>query len=263
MNIVKIEIIINAIVAVATVLALIVIWKTLREMKIQRHKIFEPQIFPMMFKVYILCNYPVEIFPVKWALKKENLIISETADKFLELRNIGQGIANKIVVEVFWNVKYQEYFNKLKTEFKQCDSDINITVSDASCQIYVRKNNKNVYGSNFPFDLKTQHLYDYLLPVRENNESIKIPIPRSIELMISLTLILYELYNALSYSKKYVIVKRLIDYLDIGINIQFKDNLDKFYSRHFKLGLSMPMVEFNSKYHGKIYTIHLESVRSH
>ena len=62
--------IIESIVALCTVATLIVIWLTLREMKTQRYKVFEPLIFPVNYKSFILCNYPLEILPLKWATEK-------------------------------------------------------------------------------------------------------------------------------------------------------------------------------------------------
>ncbi|WP_300661906.1 hypothetical protein, partial [Fluviicola sp.] len=64
------KVIIDTIVALVTVFSLIVIWLTLREMRIQRHKAFEPHLIPLNFEIIFWTRYPEILLPIKFYLSR-------------------------------------------------------------------------------------------------------------------------------------------------------------------------------------------------
>jgi len=159
------------------------------------------------------------------------------------------------LVTVYWNVKYHEYFNILKTEFESKNMDIKINVSEGSCWIEAKNDAENGWVGNYPFVLKKEYKFDYLLPLRDSKEFLKIEIPGSIEIMISLTIILIE---AVNNEEKNEIYQRLMEYVNADMKIELKDNLDKSFSKQFRLRLTVPMVAIISEYNGVMYTIYME-----
>jgi len=249
------KLIIDIVVALSTVATLIFIGLTLKEMKVNRYKLFEPQIFLINSEIFLLCNYPNVILPLKIAAKKEELKISENSDIYLEFRNIGQGIAKDILIDFSWNINYKEYFERLKSEFLERGIDLKMRISDGYCWINAIPEKKINYGGNFPFEKKAEFKFDYLLPVKNSNESLKISIPSSVKLMFSLTILLLQIVEQ---KIKKDVFQRLVDYFKVNINITYKDNLDKKFVKKFQLLLKDPKVEINSKYEGVIYTICIE-----
>lgn len=255
MNLDCTKLIIETVVALCTVITLFVIWLTLKEMKTQRFKIFEPQIFPINFDFFLSCDYPNKVLPVKCASEKELLKTSENFDIFLKLKNIGQGIAKDISIEVFWNIKFKQSFDMLKTELQKTGVEIDMEISDASCWLESSEAKKIYIGGNYPFEYKAVNKFDYLLPVKDNDEFLKIRIPNSIELLLSLYVLLLE---ASPDKKKKDIYQSLKECVNVSIKVDYKDNLDKSFWDEFKLMLAIPKIEMSSKYLGKIYTVSFE-----
>lgn len=84
--------ILDTIVSISTILTLAVIWLTLREIKVQRYKTFEPELFPINFNLHFTCETE-KILPVDISFDPENKIKVETNDPLFEIKNIGQGTA--------------------------------------------------------------------------------------------------------------------------------------------------------------------------
>jgi len=251
----NLKLIINIVVALSTVITLIFIWLTLREMKVSRYKLFEPQIFFINSNIYLLCNYPEIILPIKYSTKKETLELSENSEFYLKFKNIGQGIAKDIFLILDWNINYKEYFELLKFDFDKYGIGLKITISDGSCWIDATPENKINFGGNFPFENKTDLKFDYLLPVHNSNESLKINVPSSIELFFALSTLLFEVVPD---NKKKEVFDRMDNYFKVGIKIKYKDNLNKPFEKEFELDLKTPKIEMSSEYQGKIYTIGIE-----
>ncbi|MCF8356032.1 MAG: hypothetical protein K9H48_16395 [Melioribacteraceae bacterium] len=229
------KLLIELIVAVSTVLTLIVIYFTLVEMKKQRLKIYEPFILP----VNSTFNVIKEISDLKWIVNS-----SDSPELFLQLRNIGQGVAKDIVIELYYPIKFQEYFKILANEFKENDISMNFDISDKSCCIEEKKDNKIIKRSNFPFESKQKYYFDYSIPIRDDDTSINLNLPTSIKEMFSLTIILYH-YNL--NIRPFEIFERLINYINIEIRINYKDNLSRKYKDSFKMVLDKPGVSFSSE----------------
>ena len=97
--------------------------------------------------------------------------------------------------------------------------------------------------------------FDYLLPVKESDESIKIPLPSIVESLLSLAFILSDVKPD---ERELEIFNRLTTDFNFDIQLKYKDNLDKLYSKTFTLVLKRPTWEVNTKYNGKFYTLRIE-----
>ena len=210
MEIENLKLIINIVVALSTVLTFIFIWLTLREMKVSRYKLFEPQVFLINSNIYLLCNYPKIILPLKYSTKKETLELSENSEIYLKFKNIGQGIAKDISLILNWNINYKEYFEKLKSDFNKYGIGLKMTISDNSCWIDTTLENKINFGGNFPFENKTDLRFDYLYPF--------IIAKKVLKLMFQV-LLNYSLLFLHSYLKLCLIIRKkkfLIEWITIS-----------------------------------------------
>ena len=233
------KLLIELIVAISTVFTFIVIYFTLVEMKKQRIKIYEPLLLPVNRTYNVLKEISDNISELKWFGNN-----FDSQELFLQIRNIGQGVAKDIDIELDYPISYKEYFEILENEFKENDITIDFDISDNSCWLNEKKDNEIIKGSNFPYERKQSYYFDYLIPVRDDDTSLYIKFPSSIQKMIELTIILYH-YN--NNSRPFEIFERLINYLNIKITVKYKDNLNKRYKDKFTMILDKPGVSFSSE----------------
>ena len=251
--------IVDIILALATVFSLIVIWMTLREMKTQRHKAFEPHILPLNFEILLLCQYPRVILPIKSYLSIEEIKNKQSSsDIFVRLRNIGQGVAKDISVKVDWDMRYQKYFEIVKSELIEQSVDLEINISENSCWISPDEEKEILRGGNYPFKNSYHREFDYLLPVRDNNEEIKIEIPRTVNLMFELSILLIE---CLPNSDKERAWNRLKDYFNPKIILYYKDNLDNPFTSSYKMVIKTININSRGGIMGNIYTLGIERLK--
>lgn len=248
--------IVEIVIALATVFSLIVIWLTLREMKTQRYKSFEPYVLPLNFEIYLLCDYPRVILPINTYLSIEEIKDKQrSADTFIRFKNIGQGVAKDISVKIDWNIRYKEYFKIVKSELVEQHIDLDMNISENSCWITPDKKKQILGGGGFPFENSSHHNFDYLLPVRDNNEEVKIEIPSSLKSVLELSILLIE---CLPDKDKQNAYKRLKDYFHPKIEIFYKDNLDNPFTSSYKMIINKIAISMQGDIMGKIYTLGIE-----
>ena len=250
---------IEIIVALATVFSLVVIWLTLREMKIQRHKSYEPYILPVNFEILFLCRYPQIIFPINTYSKIDNIKVDKKMDSpLIKLRNIGQGVAKDISANIDWNIKYHKYFETLKSEFDNLKIGIDLKVSKNNCWFDLNEDKKVLSGGNYPYQNDYYQDFDYLLPVRENDEEIRIEIPSSVNLLFELSILLMELLP--DYDKEGAYKRLQKCFLPI-VKIDYKDNLGKPFSSEYTLNIKTLKIQMQGDINGKIYTLGIERLK--
>ncbi|MCK9311921.1 MAG: hypothetical protein M0P26_06560 [Bacteroidales bacterium] len=253
----EIKLIIDIIVALCTVLTLVIIYFTLREMKTQRLKIYEPHIFPVNSEFFILSMNRLfeNNMHLGVAIDEKNIAESSNDNPYIKLINVGQGIAKDILINISYGINYHLYFEFLKTELTKFDSQINVNISDSSCWIEKRNDEELEFACNFPFELNNEKRIDYLLPVKDSNEFLKILLPTSIVSVISFTVFVFQTkFN----ERPSELFDKLINDLDITIDVKYKDNLNKVYSENFKIVLGMPTIKYDNKSGGMIYCLDLK-----
>ncbi len=253
-----IETIINSIVAISTVATLIVIWLTLKEMKTQRLKTYEPFLFPINFHFYLLSKYPNNYLPIICTTEKEMLHTSLDLESTIKIKNTGQGLAKNIKVQIDWDINFQKYFNTLKEELSKQKIYLKLDIDDVSCWLTTSPEDLILSGGNFPYQSQSTFKFDYLQPVRDSNEQIKIEIPRSIDLLLQLSILLFESY--FDNTNKLRVYENLKDEFCLKITIEYRDNLDKLFTSNFRFQLTESRAEMNSSFTGKLYTIGIERI---
>lgn len=249
----------EVIVVLTTVFSLIVIWLTLKEMRVQRHKLYEPYILPLNFEILYLSKHPEITYPVNTYSKFEDIKIEKkTYFPFITLRNIGQGVAKDICVDVQWEIKYHKYFKTLKSEFDNLQLGLNLRVSEESCWLELNKDLKVLEGGNYPYQNNFIKDFDYLLPIKENEEEIKIEFPSSVNLLLKLSILLLEL---LPDSDKQGAYDRLKKCFLLLIKVDYKDSLNKPFSFEYILNIKNLKAQMQSDINGKIYTLGIERLR--
>lgn len=132
---IHIETIINSIVALATVATLIVIWLTLREMKTERTISYEPIILGLNFQIFSFCKYEYEVPRPYCSTNKDNALDSNPSEFHITLRNIGQGLAKNISVNLLTNIDYAEYLNEVQNDLRSYGIDLDMDIKKSSCWV--------------------------------------------------------------------------------------------------------------------------------
>ncbi|SFC05333.1 hypothetical protein SAMN04487891_105116 [Flagellimonas taeanensis] len=248
--------IIEVIVAIATVFSLVVIWLTLKEMKIQRKKSYEPCIIPLNFEVHYLCNYPKTLLPIKKYLNVDNIKINSSLESpFLTLKNIGQGVAKDISIKIFWKVEYQKYLATLKSKFDKLNVALDLKVDANSCWLNVDEERKVLSGGNYPYENNHNQNFDYLPPIRDQHEEIKLEFPSSVNLVLELSILLIE---CLPNSNKKKAFNQLQNCFEPRLEINYKDSLGGKFSSCYTLSIKKSEVRMQSDVDGKIYKLMFE-----
>ncbi len=236
--------------------SLIVIWLTLREMRIQRHKTFEPYILPLNFEIIFLSKYPEILLPIKSYLNREQLNNKETNSiTSIQLKNIGQGVAKDIDISIEWDLEYKDYLNKIISEFKRENIDIGFRISDNSFWINLDESIGVLSGGNFPFQNNQKLNYDYLLPIKESNDDIKIELPSSLSKVMELSILLIE---CLPDNEKKKAFERFRQILHIKMKINYKDNLEKTFCNYYNLKIGKLGIHMESDLAEKMYKLTIE-----
>ncbi|MEX0649045.1 MAG: hypothetical protein WEA56_06070 [Balneolaceae bacterium] len=253
---IHIETIINSIVALATVATLIVIWLTLREMKIERSISYQPIIIASNFKIYSFCKYTNEVPRVFCSTNKEKALNSDASILNILLRNIGQGLAKNISVKLIADINYEEYFQTIQKDFKTFGIDLDMEINQNSCWIQPDEKYGKFIAGNHPYQINFKEIYDYLIPInQQEDEEIIIRLPRSFQLALILTIILLESAETEKLEQYY---NRFEEYFELNIKVRYEDNLNNFFEDKFIYVLSKPKIEMKSIWMGKLYTFSLE-----
>lgn len=256
MNSMDIKLVIDIVTASCTILTLVIIYLTLLEMKTQRLKIFEPHILPINSKFYVFFENDVLKNELHFGIANNEKEVSKFSNDnpYLKFINVGHGIAKDISVNISYGINYHSYFEFLKTGLENIYSQIKVDISQGSCWIEKRDKNEIEYLSSFPFELSSEINSDYILPIKDNDEYLKIELPTSIISAISLTLFLYQ--NRFN-KRPNELLEKIIDELNINISIKYKDNLNKSYFKKFKIVLDLPKVKVDGISGGMIYSLNL------
>ncbi|WP_343851156.1 hypothetical protein [Algoriphagus jejuensis] len=227
-------------------------------MKVQRYKIFEPQIFPTSFDLYFTSNTD-KILPIDISYDSENKNKVKPNSLFLELKNIGQGTAREVLTNLNIEVDYQTLFSDVKEKLLKTGEEIDLEIGDNSCWLQSSESSRVFIGGNFPFVKKFSNKFDYLLPVNNKNESIKIELPGTIILLLSLVIVALEMMNT-SEQKEYI--ELIEESILIIIKIYYLDNLDKAFESNYKMKITIPSIVVQSN--GKAsYKLSFERQRNH
>jgi hypothetical protein len=225
-------------------------------MKTQRLKIFEPHIFPINSKFYVLPKIRNIEKKLNIGIALDNKEINQYSNDipYLKLINVGQGIAKDIRVNVLYGFNYHSYFEFLKAEFEKFDPNLKISISKSSCCIEKRNGENVEFFCGFPFETSTELKSDYLLPIKDSEEFLKIELPTSIMTAISFTIFLFQ--N--SFNERPVeLFEKIIAELNITIKAKYKDNLNKGYSESFKIVLDLPQLKLDGTTGEMIYCINM------
>lgn len=248
------QLIIDIIVAACTIVTLVIIYFTLREMKTQRHKLFEPHIFPSESKLFISCNNQLFGSLIKYGISVNENNIKESNDDapYIKLINVGHGIAKDILISISFDFNHSEYFVFLKDSFEKLSPYIKINTNEKTCWIEERKDDELVFASSFPFETEISKKLDYLLPIKDTNEFQKINIPNSINTAISLTAILF---NQRFDDRPSELFTKLQKELKIKLHLKYRDNLNKSYKESFLMTLDISDIRLDGKSGNMIYPV--------
>ena len=146
----------------------------------------------------------------------------------------------------------------VKSELIEQKVDLDIKISENSCWISSDEEKQILTGGNFPFENSYHRDFDYLLPVRDNNDEIKIEVPSSLKWMFELSILLIECLPDSDKEKAY---NRLKDYFHPKIEIYYKDNLDNPFFSSYKMIIKTIKIEMQGDIMGKIYTLGIERLK--
>lgn len=253
---IHIETIINSIVALATVATLIVIWLTLREMKTERTISYEPIILGLNFQIFSFCKYENEVpRPYCSTIKKDALALNPS-EFHLTLRNIGQGLAKNISVNLLTNIDHAKYLNLVQNDLRSYGIDLDMDIKESSCWVQSDEKYGKYFAGNFPYQINFKEKYDYLIPInQQENEEIKIRLPDSLKLIVTLTIILLEAAESEKFEQYY---NRFEKHFELNIQVQYEDNLNNSFEEKFNYVLLNPKIEMKGTWMGKLYSFNLE-----
>lgn len=117
------------------------------------------------------------------------------------------------------------------------------------------KTDKTLSGGNFPFINSQKLNYDYLLPIKDNNEEIKIELPSSLSLAMGLSILLIE---CLPNNEKEKAFDRLRHSLQIIMKINYKDNLENPFYNYYNLKICKMGIQMEGGVSGKMYKLTIE-----
>ncbi len=218
--------IINTIIALTTVFSLIVIWLTLREMKVQRIKSFQPIIIPLNFKLLFICEYPEKILPITYIVKENSdKVIFENSIGF-EVANLGQGLAKEIEFTLINKMDFTSIFTFINDKLKELGIDLKMDINEKSCWIPPNDFKKINIGGNFPFTISSTTKIDYLIPINKIENKYFIKFASTIGILIQLSILLIEATND---NNKHDIYSKIKEFMNFGIVIKYKDNLNNTF----------------------------------
>lgn len=253
--------IINVAISLATVFSLIVIWLTLKEMRIQRLKSYEPTLIPLNIEILFLSNFPSKLLPVD-SYESQSQVISKTLpiENEFKVVNIGQGVAKDIFITTNWNLNYKAVFEYLTEKIKAQATDIEIQISEESLWIEADDKRRIYAGGNYPFEVETLNKIDYLLPLKELNESIRIKLPSSLNKVLELFILSLELSGR---QEKVQVIEKMKGLFSPFLIIEYKDNLDNKFKVQYKLHINQITKQMNGKITGNIYTLKINRSNWH
>ncbi|AWX46181.1 hypothetical protein HME9304_03213 [Flagellimonas maritima] len=179
-----INIIIAIISALATVVAAIIYYLTLEELKKQRENTARPHLF--IDKTYFNVQGVRKgdyLIPIKWTTEKMTSVILEFTNEiniakfFLKCYNIGFGTATNVSVEFYYDIDlFISKISELEKEVKESDrikiekNNVLISFSTENEEMPPRK-----FGLTIENNLK--HYVTYVLPVNIKNEPVNLRLP--------------------------------------------------------------------------------------
>lgn len=199
-----INIIIAIISALATVVAAIIYYLTLEELKKQRENTARPHLFidKTYFNVQGMTkgNY---MMPIKWTTEKMNSVVSEFPNKiiisdfYLQCYNIGFGTATNVSIEFDYDIDL--FLSKIFDLEKEIPEKDRITVEKNSAFLSFSNKNKEMPFRTFGISIENslKHYITYVLPVNIKNEPVQVKLPSHY-----LELLNVYVYNFMSNEKK-------------------------------------------------------------
>lgn len=197
--------------SLGTFFAVIIAYFSIQEMRAQR--LVTENSLQQMKKEWEASNEPLLIIPQRkldlisssWYQHNESLSngnLFKLGDNyknecFLEILNIGLGSAK--CIEISWKYNYREIIDVIHTQYPHYINDLEINSEPLI---------KNYYGDYichsigrkytiYPVNEKTK--LDYLLPLKEQKEPMRISIPKALLLLASIYIPLIESFNLQEY----------------------------------------------------------------
>lgn len=255
----NIENIINLIVAISTVFTLLVIWLTLKEMKVQRKKLYEPFLYFLKCELIFQYEYPFYRLPFRNTSLIENLKKDENEKNcgYFEVINLGEGLAKEVKIDIKWNIKYKEELNRLKDEIQKHYDNIEILFYEKAFSISIYKDDKIVASNQCHYDETSSYHIDYIIPTKIKDESIKLKFPTSLKLLLTLYTILIEINKDNNlFLLQY---KSWIEELNkIDVKMHYFNNLGKMYKKTYKLDIGLPNIQCGTQFKNSIYSFPVE-----
>lgn len=131
----------------------------------------------------------------------------------IPIKNIGQGLAKEILVEIDWNMNWKEYLATIIKELEMHNVLIDCQISDKSYWVNADKSSGILIGGNYTFNKTEKYNFDYLLPTKDNDVEINIELPSFITVIIQLSILLIE---CSSHDKQFLLLNKLKESLKIG-----------------------------------------------
>ena len=238
-----VKFVIEFIVGVATVATVIVAWKTLEEMQIERDSAFRPEIViapssfegrkveteeidPMKKHIYINYNALLPSKVYYEGIPDEDEFICLEAP-FLIMKNIGAGTAKDIHVtfSLEWLEKTVELLNNEPHDANVYSYRIDNSLGATSFHVsYVNSNESNDYDSTLVWGDERSSSITY---IKSDDDSVDVELP---DAWYKLLAVLYnqqiKYYSPRTYIKR---VTKIMDIPDLVISIKYSDIQGKVY----------------------------------
>jgi len=215
---------ITDIASIATLITTILVYITIREMQKQRQAAYKPLIFLNNSKdlYYLFIFDPDENNnPIFFSLVNDNILLEdrEKVDKSqfrITAYNLGVGVATNIKVQ--FNFDYSKFLEKIKefTIYKNLeiicgDNEISFRGLDCCVKLYLKN--------------KDCKLFDYLLPVNIEKNTLQIQLPEPFK----------YLYSALIFSQYYSDKRQDLKIPDMELTITYNDIAGNIYKKGYVL----------------------------
>lgn len=232
------NLVIAGISAFATVVAAVIYYYTLSELKKQRQNTYKPQLFldSAYFIVQGIKRNDI-IMPLNWDQQKKKLLTianfeyKNVITKYeLKCYNVGFGTATNIETQFNFDLKkFVKEINKLQIDI---DENLKVEIKNNGSFISFNTMNKDLPFTNKMISIKNS-LNDYIsyaLPVSVNNDAVLIKFP-------SHFLELLNLY--VFYFSKSKDAKKEINIPEILVEMKFKDISETKYSQKIKINTEL------------------------
>lgn len=179
-----INIIIATISALATVVAAIIYYLTLNELKKQRENTSRPHLF--IDKIYFNVQgfrKGKYLMPIKWTTEKMNSVILEFTNElkisefYLKCYNIGFGTATNVSVDFHYDIDL--FLSKINELEKEINENDRIKIEKNNAFISFSNENSEMPSRKFGIAIENnlKHYVTYILPTNIKNEPVDLKLP--------------------------------------------------------------------------------------